>query len=121
MRHRVKGYRLNMRAGHRNSVRRTQIKQLFEYERIQTTVAKAKSIQPEAEKLITLLRTRLKVVTLLRLTQDARLLPIWATTALKSSKNCLMTLHRVLQIDQVVIHVCSKPDRARAIMLKWRS
>jgi len=60
MRHRVKGYRLNMRAGHRNSVRRTQIKQLFEYEKIQTTVAKAKSIQPEAEKLITLAKNAIK-------------------------------------------------------------
>jgi large subunit ribosomal protein L17 len=30
------------------------IKQLFEHERIQTTLAKAKSIQPDAEKLITL-------------------------------------------------------------------
>jgi large subunit ribosomal protein L17 len=30
------------------------IKQLFEHEKIQTTLAKAKSIQPEAEKLITL-------------------------------------------------------------------
>lgn len=60
MRHRVKGYRLNMRTGHRNSVRRTQIKQLFEYEKIQTTVAKAKSIQPEAEKLITLAKNAIK-------------------------------------------------------------
>ena len=34
MRHRVKGSRLNMRVGHRNSQRRTQVRQLFEYERI---------------------------------------------------------------------------------------
>ncbi len=33
MRHRVKGSRLNMRAGHRNSLRRTQVRQLFEYEK----------------------------------------------------------------------------------------
>jgi len=30
------------------------IKQLFEYEKIQTTIAKAKAIQPDAERLITL-------------------------------------------------------------------
>ena len=60
MRHRVNGYRLNMRAGHRNSQRRTQIRQLFEYEKIQTTLAKAKSIQPEAEKLITLAKNAIK-------------------------------------------------------------
>ncbi len=54
MRHRIKGYRLNMSYGHRNSLRRTMIKQLFEYEKIQTTIAKAKAIQPDAERLITL-------------------------------------------------------------------
>ena len=60
MRHRVKGSRLNMRVGHRNSQRRTQVRQLFEYERIQTTVAKAKSIQPDAERLITIAKNALK-------------------------------------------------------------
>ncbi|HOH92903.1 MAG TPA: 50S ribosomal protein L17 [Anaerolineaceae bacterium] len=60
MRHRVKGSRLNMRVGHRNSQRRTQVRQLFEYERIQTTVAKAKSIQPDAERLITIAKNAIK-------------------------------------------------------------
>ena len=60
MRHQVKGYRLNMSMGHRNSLRRTMIRQLFEYEKIQTTLAKAKSIQPDAEKLITLARNSQK-------------------------------------------------------------
>ncbi len=54
MRHQIKGYRLNRTMGHRTAMRKTMIKQLFEYERIQTTLAKAKSIQPDAEKLITL-------------------------------------------------------------------
>jgi large subunit ribosomal protein L17 len=36
------------------------IKQLFEHEKIQTTLAKAKSIQPDAEKLITLARNAQK-------------------------------------------------------------
>ena len=56
MRHHVKGYRLNRSMGHRTSMRKTMIKQLFEHEKIQTTLAKAKSIQPDAEKLITLAR-----------------------------------------------------------------
>jgi large subunit ribosomal protein L17 len=54
MRHQIKGYRLNRSMGHRNSMRRTMIKQLFEHEKIKTTLAKAKAIQPDAEKLITL-------------------------------------------------------------------
>ena len=60
MRHHVKGYRLNRSMGHRTSMRKTMIKQLFEHEKIQTTLAKAKSIQPDAEKLITLARNAQK-------------------------------------------------------------
>ncbi len=60
MRHQVKGYRLNKSMGHRTSMRKTMIKQLFEHEKIQTTLAKAKSIQPDAEKLITLARNAQK-------------------------------------------------------------
>ena len=56
MRHQVYGYKLGRSMGHRTSMRKTMIKQLFEYERIQTTLAKAKSIQGEAEKMITLAR-----------------------------------------------------------------
>ena len=60
MRHQIKGYRLNRTMGHRTSMRKTMIKQLFEHEKIQTTLAKAKSIQPDAEKLITLARNAQK-------------------------------------------------------------
>lgn len=56
MRHRIKGYRLNRSGGHRTAMRRTMIRQLFEHERINTTLAKAKAIQADAEKLITLAR-----------------------------------------------------------------
>ncbi len=56
MRHKVKGFRLNRSSGHRTAMRRTMIRQLFEHERIKTTLPKAKSIQPHAEKLITLAR-----------------------------------------------------------------
>ena len=60
MRHQIKGYRLNRSFGHRNSMRRTMIKQLFEHEQIKTTLSKAKSIQPDAEKLITLAKNSQK-------------------------------------------------------------
>lgn len=56
MRHKIKGYRLNRSTGHRTAMRRTMIRQLLENERIKTTLPKAKSIQADAEKLITLAR-----------------------------------------------------------------
>ncbi len=59
MRHQVKGYRLGRSGGHRTAMRKTMIMQLFEHEKIQTTLAKAKSIQPDAEKIITIARNSL--------------------------------------------------------------
>jgi large subunit ribosomal protein L17 len=56
MRHKVKGYRLNRSSAHRTAMRRTMIRQLLENERIKTTLPKAKMIQAETEKLITLAR-----------------------------------------------------------------
>ena len=56
MRHMIKGYRLNRDSGHRTAMRRTMIRQLLENEKIKTTLPKAKSIQADAEKLITLAR-----------------------------------------------------------------
>ncbi len=53
MRHRVSGRRLGRSSAHRRSLFRNLITQLFRYERIKTTEAKAKSIRAEAEKLIT--------------------------------------------------------------------
>jgi len=60
MRHNIKGYRLGRSTGHRNSMRRTMIMQLFDHEKIQTTLAKAKSIQGEAEKMITVAKNSAK-------------------------------------------------------------
>ncbi|MEK6256712.1 MAG: 50S ribosomal protein L17 [Chloroflexota bacterium] len=54
MRHKVSGKRLNRRHGARKALRRILIKQLFEYERIKTTAAKAQAIRGQAEKLITI-------------------------------------------------------------------
>jgi len=56
MRHKIKGYRLNRSGGHRTAMRRTMIRQLLEHERIKTTLPKAKLIQADTEKLITLAR-----------------------------------------------------------------
>lgn len=58
MRHRVKGKKLGRKTGHRNALRRTLMTQLFRYERIKTTAAKAKAIRGEAERTITLARNR---------------------------------------------------------------
>jgi len=56
MRHKIKKHQLNRDGGHRTAMRRTMIRQLFEHERIKTTLPKAKFIQARAEKLITLAR-----------------------------------------------------------------
>ena len=54
MRHRKRGRRLGRDTGHRQALYRNLTKQLFAHEVIHTTQAKAKSVRPEAEKLITL-------------------------------------------------------------------
>jgi large subunit ribosomal protein L17 len=54
MRHKVAGKRLSRSKGHRQALRRTMVKQLFEHERIRTTRAKAEAVRGHAEKLITL-------------------------------------------------------------------
>jgi large subunit ribosomal protein L17 len=53
MRHKVAGKRLGRSTGHRKALRRNLIKELFRYERIRTTLAKAKAIRGDAERLIT--------------------------------------------------------------------
>ena len=54
MRHRVAGRRLNRPTGQRQALRRNLVTQLFKYDRIKTTEAKAKAIRADAEKLVTL-------------------------------------------------------------------
>ena len=54
MRHKVVGKRLGRSKDHRLALRRNMVKQLFEYERIRTTRAKAEAVRGQAEKLITL-------------------------------------------------------------------
>ena len=54
MRHRLDGKRLGRSTGHRKALRRNLISELFRYERIRTTKAKAASVRGASEKLITL-------------------------------------------------------------------
>jgi large subunit ribosomal protein L17 len=56
MRHRLAGRRLNRSGGHRKALYRNLITDLFRYERLKTTEAKARAIRGHAEKLITLSR-----------------------------------------------------------------
>ncbi len=54
MRHGKAGRKLGRSSGHRRALYRNLITELFRYERIETTEAKAKAIRSQAEKLITL-------------------------------------------------------------------
>ncbi|HEX9596197.1 MAG TPA: 50S ribosomal protein L17 [Anaerolineales bacterium] len=54
MKHKIAGKKLSRATGPRNALRRILVKQLFEFERIKTTRAKAEAIRGQAEKLITL-------------------------------------------------------------------
>ncbi len=54
MRHRVAGRKLSRPTGHRLALYRNLITDLVRYERIRTTEAKAKEIQAQVEKVITL-------------------------------------------------------------------
>lgn len=54
MRHRVHGRRLNRSPAHRTSLRKNLVADLICIERIVTTEAKARTIRPAAEKMITL-------------------------------------------------------------------
>jgi len=54
MRHNVAGRKLSRGKDERAALRRNLVKQLFEYERIRTTRAKAQAARGQAERLITL-------------------------------------------------------------------
>ena len=54
MRHRVAGRKLGRPTSHRLSLLRNQATDLFRYERIETTEAKAREVQRMAEKMVTL-------------------------------------------------------------------
>ena len=70
MRHRVAGRKLSRSTGHRRALYRNLVTDLLRYEKIVTTEAKAKSVCPLAEKMITLgeekLREMIKTIGLYR-------------------------------------------------------
>lgn len=59
MRHKVYGRRLNRDPAHRTALRKNLVADLICHEQIVTTEAKARAIQPEAEKMITLAKRSL--------------------------------------------------------------
>jgi len=54
MRHRIAGKQLNVHSNHRRAMLRNLAAALFEHGRIETTMAKAKAVQPFVERLITI-------------------------------------------------------------------
>lgn len=58
MRHRDKTRKLSRPAGHRRALARNLVAALFEHERIETTLVKAKAHRPFAERLITLAKEK---------------------------------------------------------------
>ncbi len=56
MRHRKAGKKLGRPVEHRKALLRNLMISLIEHRRIQTTIAKAKAVQPEMERLLTLAR-----------------------------------------------------------------
>lgn len=57
MRHAVAGRKLNRPTGHRQALLRNLVTDLLRHERLTTTLAKAKALQPVAEKTITIGKT----------------------------------------------------------------
>ena len=70
MRHNVAGRSLGRGTNHRKMLRRNLITDLFRYEKIKTTEAKAKAVKAQAEKFITLARNRGDAERLLELAED---------------------------------------------------
>jgi large subunit ribosomal protein L17 len=54
MRHQVAGRKLNRSKDHRRALRKNLVTQLFKYDKLKTTEAKAKAVRGEAEKLVSL-------------------------------------------------------------------
>lgn len=63
MRHGVKGRTLSRPMDERKALRRTLLTQLFEHGKIRTTIAKAKFVRGDAEKMITIAKRGLKATT----------------------------------------------------------
>lgn len=80
MRHRKAGRRLKRSSGHRRALYRNLMTELFRYERIRTTEAKARAVRPLAEKLVTKARkARGERVVDLAKQRDVKTLSAWFT------------------------------------------
>jgi len=82
MRHGKRGRHLGRSSGHRRALYRNLITDLFRYEKIQTTEAKARAVRPLAERLVTKARKGRpeRVIELARL-RDERKLTAWFSNA----------------------------------------
>lgn len=72
MRHKVAGRKLGRDTNHRKMLRRNLISDLFRYDKIKTTEAKAKAVRGQAEKMITMARNRGDADRLIELAEDAK-------------------------------------------------
>ena len=80
MRHRKAGRRLKRSSGHRRALYRNLMTELFRFERIETTEAKARAVRPLAEKLVTKARkARGERVVELAKQRDVEKLSAWFT------------------------------------------
>jgi large subunit ribosomal protein L17 len=70
MRHRIAGRGLSRTTNHRKLLRRNLIGDLFRHGKIKTTLAKAKAVQGQAEKFITLARNRGDAERLVEIAED---------------------------------------------------
>jgi large subunit ribosomal protein L17 len=78
MRHRKAGRRLKRSGGHRRALYRNLMTELFRYERIKTTEAKARAVRPLAERVLTKARkARAERVVELAQQRDAVRLSAW--------------------------------------------
>ncbi|MFC2038046.1 bL17 family ribosomal protein [Chloroflexota bacterium] len=78
MRHRKAGRRLKRSSGHRRALYRNLMTELFRYERIKTTEAKARAVRPLAERVLTKARkARAERVVELAQQRDAARLSAW--------------------------------------------
>lgn len=78
MRHRKAGRRLGRSRGHRSALYRNLMTELFRYERIRTTEAKARAVRPLAERLVTKARKgRPERVVELASQRDVKTLSAW--------------------------------------------
>ncbi len=116
MRHRRAGRRLGRNSGQRKALFRNLTKELFTHEVIHTTEAKAKSVRPLAEKLITLAKHGVNDnrVHAQRLAMSRLNDPVVVT-----SGSCSMSWPRAMPAGPAATSASPSSARARAMALRW--